>query len=419
MCAHRLAALRGRAAGITGAALLMGFIAVTNLQGGLPDFLLKTVTGTQFGSPIAGLTPSELQRFQSGLEEFSAEEDEADGVGPVFNGRSCVVCHDGPAAGGGSAVLSTRIGTHIKGKWNALTDRGGPVIQNFGIIGLEEFQFAGEVVPPEATVVAKRRATAMFGYGLVDAVEDATLMSLANSQKKSAPDLAGRPNFVTNLRTGKQNVGRFGWKAQRATVFDFAAEAYLQEMGVSTPVPFPDADGSYVSSELCPQGNCDQLLFNPSGQGPDEADLDGPMAFDDFIRMLAPPPLGPVTSEVTMGGKVFVEIGCAVCHQQRMVTGPSDIAALSRVAFEPYSDFLLHDIGTGDGTEQGVATAGEMRTAPLWGLRHQPAFLHDNRAATIEDAIAQHAGQAKRVVRSYQSLDKRRKSALLAFLNSL
>lgn len=419
MCAQRRTFACGRGIAWSIMAIALGGLATLNLHGGLPDFLLKTVIGTESGAPLAGLTADEQARFLAGLEEFSAEEDEADGLGPVFNGRSCAVCHDGPAIGGNSPALATRFGTRVKGRWDSLVDRGGPVLQNFGAVGLEGFQFSPEVVPAEATVVAQRRATGMFGFGLVDAVEDATLIALANSQRQSNPDLAGRPNFVRNLRTGKQSVGRFGWKAQRATVFDFAAEAYKQELGVTTPVPFPDSDGSSVADELCPQGNCDMLAFNPSGPGPDEGDLAGVEAFDDFIRMLAPPPRRPVTAEVALGSRVFGEIGCAVCHQPRLVTGTTDIAALSRVAFQPFSDFLLHDIGTGDGTEQGVAKPGEMRTAPLWGLSMQPAFLHDARAATIEEAILGHAGQAARVTKAFQSLDARRKAALLAFLNSL
>lgn len=396
--------------------LALAILVVTNLQGG-PS---KSTSGPPApGNPLPGLTRDELQRFTDGQTEFMAEEDVGDGLGAVFNDVSCNACHNGPAPGGGSAILSTRIGTRTNGAFDPLVNLGGPVLQTKGILAPDGYQFQGEIVPAEATIVAHRRATGMYGFGLVDSVDDWTFMGIAAMQSILAPEMAGRPNKVVNLMTGQIAVGKFGWKAQRATVLDFAAEAYKEEMGITSAGLLPDADGRSVADENCPQGQCELLAHNPSGTGPDEADLTSVNKFNDFIRFLAPPAPGPNNAQVQQGGQVFASLGCAVCHQPTLWTGRSATKALSFVTFHPYSDFLLHDIGTGDGIEQGVATGGEMRTAPLWGLKLQPAFLHDNRAATVEDAIRQHAGQAQGTVQKFLQLDSKHKTALLEFLNSL
>src|SRR5262249_22993298 len=142
--------------------------------------------------------------------------------------------------------------------------------------------YVGEVVPPEATIVAGRRTTSLFGLGLVDAVPDATFVALARQQARFRPDIAGRPNLVTSVSTGKTQVGKFGWKGQVASLFDFAGDAYLNEMGVTTPL-FPN--------ENCPQGDCESLACDPV-PGVDD-DLGDVERFRDFMQMLAAPPRLP------------------------------------------------------------------------------------------------------------------------------
>lgn len=375
--------------------------------------------GPGFGEPLPGLTREQLAGFHAGREAFEEEEGVADGVGPVFNDTSCAACHNGEATGGSSDVLSTQIGTTVGGRFDPLVRFGGPTIQRKGIIGLREYEFAGEVVPHEATIVALRRATQVFGLGLVDAVPDEDLILLARTQERTDPETAGVPNVVPDLRTGDPQVGRFGWKAQVGSVFDFSADAYKDEMGITIPGFIRTADGRTIGEENAPQGDVEALIFNPVAS-PNEPDLEDIELFTDFITFLAPPPRGPITRDVRAGQAVFERVGCAACHVPTLRTGPHRARALDRVTFHPYSDFLLHDMGLlGDGIEQGTGTGRQMRTAPLWGLRVQPAFLHDGRAGTIEEAILLHDGQGLRSRNLFRELDTGSRRLLLAFLNSL
>lgn len=376
--------------------------------------------GTDFGDPLSGLTAAQLARFNAGRAGFEEEEGDADGVGPVFNGRSCAECHSGPATGGSSDVLSTRIGAiDDDGFFDPLLRFGGPTIQTKGIVGLRGFQFPGEVVPPQATIVARRRSNPLFGFGLVDAVPDESFHFAALFQEHFTPETAGRPNETRDLRTGERVVGRFGWKAGRGSVFDFSADAYKDEMGITVPGFLRDKDGRSFGEENPPQGDARLLRFNPVAS-PNEPDADDIVGFTDFIGFLAPPPQKPLTAQGRLGRAVFHQIGCADCHQPAMRTGRNPVRALDRVEFHPFSDFLLHDMGAlGDGIEEGSATGREMRTAPLWGLRELPFYLHDGRAETVAEAIRWHDGQGRGARNRYLDLPDARRRALLTFLNSI
>jgi CxxC motif-containing protein (DUF1111 family) len=204
-------------------------------------------------------------------------------------------------------------------------------------------------------------------------------------------------------------VGRFGWKAQVPTLFQFSGDAYLNEMGITNPE---------FQGENCPQGNCAALAHNPVLALNDDGA--GVVAFTDFMTMLAPLPRGPRSLQVVHGSGVFARVGCASCHTPALVTGTSPIAALSNKVFRPFSDFLLHDMGAlGDGIVQGAATGRQMRTAPLWGLRTRSLLLHDGRATTIVAAITFHGGQAAASRNRFLRLGLFDRSALLSFLRSL
>jgi CxxC motif-containing protein (DUF1111 family) len=374
----------------------------------------------QLGAPLDGLTPNELARFRAGKLAFEEVEGIEDGIGPVFNADSCAACHGEPAIGGGNArVFSTRIATRTQGKFDPLIRLGGPVLQRQGIIGLDFELIPGEVVPREATIVARRRTTPCFGFGLVDAVPDAFFQALAAKQALTTPATAGRVNKVMDLRTGKTVVGKFGWKCGVANLLNFSGDAYKEEMGITSPGWKRDRDGRLIDEENPPQGNVELLELNPVCS-PNEPDLEDVIAFADFMSFLAPPPRGPINASVTAGEKIFTKIGCADCHSPSLVTGPSNTKALSLVTFNPYSDFLVHDMGAlGDGIEQGIAKGSEMRTSPLWGLRFQTALLHDGRSPTIEHAIGQHAGQGTGSRDKFNKLSAADRAVLMAFLKSL
>src|SRR2546427_506890 len=188
----------------------------------LPTALaLSRAAAGEFGDPIRGLSPDELQRFGDGRAAFEAVEGVADGLGPVFNGTSCAGCHQVGGTGGGSETVETRVGTTTNGVFDPMAEHGGALIPTSGIGAQGGCTFVGEAVPPEATIIAGRRTTPLFGLGLVDAVPDAELLSLAGRQARWQPETAGRPNMVTDVATGQVAVGKFGWKSQVPNLLQF------------------------------------------------------------------------------------------------------------------------------------------------------------------------------------------------------
>jgi CxxC motif-containing protein (DUF1111 family) len=194
--------------------------------------------GANFGDPLPGLTPGQQALFVAGKATFEEVEDVPDGLGPVFNDTGCAKCHNKAATGGGSDTLETRFGRFANGVFDPLVDLGGSLIQSQGIGKFNGVNFIGEVVPPQANVVAQRRTTPLFGLGLVDAVPDDTLGQIAQAEQNFTPDTAGRVNVVTDVASGQQRAGRFGWKCQNATLLTFSGDAYLNEMGLTAPM-FP------------------------------------------------------------------------------------------------------------------------------------------------------------------------------------
>jgi CxxC motif-containing protein (DUF1111 family) len=364
---------------------------------------------TAFGDPLLGLTAAELARFQAGKAQFAHVETVAEGLGPVFNEASCVACHSGSAVGGGSTRFETRFGRTVNGKFDPMTTLGGSLIQDHGIGLFNGVNFVGEVVPAAATIVALRRTTPLFGLGLVDAVPDKELQDLAALERIFDPSVAGIAAMVPDISRNKLVVGRFGWKAQNPTLFQFSGDAYLNEMGVTSP-EFPN--------ESCPQGDCSLLSGNPvPGLNDDGGDV---VAFTDFMSFLAPPPRGRISLGTLAGEAIFAAVGCATCHTPLLATGPSPVKALDHKLFHPFSDFLLHDMGSlGDGIEQGPATGRLMRTAPLWGARTLTRFLHDGRALSFEEAIRAHDGQGAKAQARFSALPAAERALLLAFLSSL
>jgi CxxC motif-containing protein (DUF1111 family) len=369
-------------------------------------FLVLAVSaqGQQAGDPVSGLTPEQQAAFDEGKEAFEEEERPRDGLGPVFNGTSCAQCHFNPAVGGDSNIVETRFGTTDKNKFDALGDLGGSLIQSQGIgrVGGCTVQFVGEVVPSEATIRTGRKTTPLFGLGLVDAVPDSTFEDLTKN--------GGKVNQVLDPVSGTRKIGKFGWKAQVSSLFVFSGDAYLNEMGITSP---------FFPNEQCPNGECALIAAcNPVADPEDNGD--DVQAFDDFMTLLAPVPRGPDSESVRAGEAVFNRIGCEGCHVSTLTTGTSPIAALNQKTFHPYSDFLLHHMGTlGDGIEQGKAAGDEMRTAPLWGLRFRTSFLHDGLAKTHSQAIEAHDGAAREAAQAFGRLTPTDRQALLDFLGSL
>lgn len=360
---------------------------------------------------LAGLTAAQQAAFNRGQQTFAKNYQVADGLGPVFNDESCNNCHRGGAA---SNTTVRRVGrVDARGAFDPLTELGGSLLQSRGIgptaTSAGTHIFAGERPPAMASITVLRRAHGVEGLGFVDAVPDDNWRALAAAQSAIEPATAGRTNTVMNLSTGRMSVGKFGWKAQVPSLLQFSADALLNEMGITNPL---------FRNEVCPQGDCWALDYNPAPALNDNGrDVD---ALSDFMTLLAAPARGAITAEVLAGGHIFSQVGCASCHTPTIRTGASTIAALNRVEFHPYSDFLLHDMGAlGDGLEQGTASGREMRTQPLWGLRNATRFMHDAASRTLEDAVRRHHGQGSASRDRFVALPADGVAQLLAFLRSL
>lgn len=366
------------------------------------------------GSPLDGLTASELDRFETGSLEFNHSLLESEGLGPGFNDVSCAQCHAQPRAGGFATTSVIRFGKAASGgnAFDPLEHLGGSLLQERAID-----PSCIEVVPPEADVTAERITPHLFGLGLVEAIPDADLLALANTPPH--PNVAGTAHMVTPLEGGPVRVGRLGWKSQLATVLSFSADASMMEMGLTNRlIPFENApNGDFALLAACDN------VADPE-DGPDLEGFDRIDRQTDFQRLLAPPPQTPKTGMT--GEALFEQVSCDACHVSSFTTGSVAEAALSGVTFQPYSDFLLHDV-VGDGIVQGAGTETKMRTAPLWGLsgRAGAAMLHDGRVTgsaaedNIHAAILAHDGEAAFSRDAYLGLTSTEQSQIADFLLSL
>ncbi len=368
------------------------------------------VVGTFPGDPIQGITVEEFELFRIGIEDFLEVEDAAEGLGPVYNGTSCAQCHSLGGVGGAGLVTEIRVGRRLAdGSFEAFP--GGTGFQMFSI----PTHGAQPHIPVEANVVAFRKALPLFGAGLIEAVPDSVFMAMQDPDDLDGDGIRGRAARVFDRNSGEVRMGRFGWKAQQSNLITFGAEAYRDEMGITSAL-FP--------KEACPFGTCEAVALSDLVPDPEDAPerstgLRGIYNFDNFMKFLGPPPRGEITSQVVAGEEIFHQVGCAACHTPILTTGPSNSSSLNNKRFAPYADFLLHDIGTGDGIAQADAAPEEIRTAPLWGARFRAPFLHDGRAPNLEAAIRAHAGEAGSSRENVEALTRAELDLLLAFLGSL
>ncbi|HZI77918.1 MAG TPA: di-heme oxidoredictase family protein [Vicinamibacterales bacterium] len=364
------------------------------------------------GEPLPGVTPHEFEEFRLGLDDFLEVETAEEGLGPAFNGTSCAACHNVPAIGGAGTIAEMRAGRRdATGRFQTFDATGETLFQVFSI----PTHGCQAIVPPEANVFARRVPIPLFGAGLVEAIPDDTIAALEDPSDRDRDGVSGRAARIVDLATGERRIGRFGWKAQHATLLTFGADAYRNEMGITNDV-FSAELAFGVSAER--MRACDRIG--------DPEDVRDPVTrrrgidnFASFMRFL-----GPVaregSSELTRAGEqVFAAIGCATCHHPVLMTGPSSNPLFDRKPVALFSDLLLHDVGTGDGIVQGPAEEEEIRTPALWGLRLRRPLLHDGSAATAEDAVRRHAGEAELARRGFEQLSDADRAALLAFLRSI
>ncbi|MFL6213540.1 MAG: di-heme oxidoredictase family protein [Blastocatellia bacterium] len=356
--------------------------------------------------------------FDADREKFEERDDIAKGLGPVYNAQSCAECHQNPVTGSSSQVTVMRAG-HRDASGVFFEAPGGSLINDRAI-----HYSLQERVSSEEDVRTFRSSLSTLGDGYVECIDDATLIGLAASQARDSNGvIAGQVIRVPMLEApGQMRVGRFGWKNQHASLLSFSADAYLNEIGITNRL-LPRENTSLGRSVAAYDGVAD----------PEDTDNDID-AFARFMRATQVPPRNEAlaaTSDARAGADLFNQIGCAICHVPAIITAPVGTVinggtftvpqALGGKTIHPFSDFLLHDVGTGDGIVQagGPSTANKLRTPPLWGIHVRSRLMHDAATYTFDDAIRRHAGEAREVVARYNTLKKAKRAQLIAFLQSL
>lgn len=388
-------------------------------------------------------------------EKFDEFETVKDGLGPLYNAQSCRECHQDPKSGGASQITELRVG-HL-GPDNRFQNpripiaRGAQIITGRSLVNdraicpNEEFPDTEihERVPQSETIRTTRISLNLLGDGFVEAVADQTLIELSRKQCRSTHgSICGQVLRVPIVEApGHTGVGRFGWKNQHASLLSFSGDAYLNEMGITSRL-FPDE-----ITKLC--NTAPEPNSTAGSDGLDDVDH-----FARFIRATKVPARDSVlaqTLKARRGSALFDRIGCAACHVRTLTTAPVGTMingetfqipdALGGKTFHPFSDFLLHNVGTGDGIvmamdehygrnaykiawkdfslERMQATRNKVRTAPLWGVRLRTRLMHDGRSVTFTDAIRRHGGEASAASQNFQQLSRAEREELLEFLRSL
>jgi len=354
-----------------------------------------------------------LRSFNDNRFIFEEVETIEDGLGPVYNAQSCRECHQNVVTGGASQVAEHRTGHMENGEF--FESLGGSLIHSRAT-----HPDINELVAFQDDLRTFRISTNTLGAGFIEAIANSTLLAIRDAQPAEMRGTAIMVPILEAANTAR--IGRFGWKDQHASLESFAADAYLNEMGVTSPLfPLENTIGGGDPTDY-------DSVPDPEDEGEDV------QAFADFMRASKAPSRGAITAVVRTGELVFTSVGCATCHVASITTAPPGTPinggtltvhpALGNRIIHPYSDFLLHNVGTGDGipiqpTDQYVGTANRIRTAPLWGLRTRNRLMHDGLSFTRQEAILRHAGQAAEVTRRYKALTSDQQQALMAFLDSL
>jgi CxxC motif-containing protein (DUF1111 family) len=393
--------------------------------------------------------------FQADLASFEEVETIKDGLGPLYNAQSCRECHQNPVTGGASQITELRVG-HLDHKGRFQNPRipiargtvvitGRSLVNDRAICPNKDFPETEiqERVPDRENIRTLRVSLNLLGDGFVEAIADQALIALARSQcRASRGTICGQALRVPILEApGQTAIGRFGWKDQHASLLSFAADAYLNEMGITNPL----------------QPNEVTTLCNTADEPNDKLGDDGLADIDRFARFIRSTKAPPrdhtlaATPKAVRGAALFNRVGCTTCHVQSLTTAPTGTkvnggaftvpGALGGKTIHPYSDFLLHDVGTGDGIViampehygtnayeidwKGLSdrlmqrTRNKIRTPPLWGVRMRTRLMHDGGSTTFTDAIQRHRGEARQVVRKFNDLSRSDRHAIEEFLRSL
>ena len=392
---------------------------------------------------------------QADQVKFEGVEQLSDGLGPLYNAQSCADCHQSPVSGATSQVTELRVGHQGPDGRFRTPDipiaHGAEVVTGRSLVndraicpnGAFPDKEIQERVPETETIRTLRLSLNLLGDGFVEAVADQTLIDISKQQCKSSHGkICGQILYVPVVEApGQMGVGRFGWKDQHASLLSFAGDAYLNEMGITNRL----------------QPNEVTNLCNTVSEPNDTTGPDGLSDIDHFARFIratkAPARDAAVASSAAAnkGLGLFEKIGCASCHVETLTTAPAGTkinggtftipAALGSVSLHPYSDFLMHDVGTGDGILQATRehyghqvfqqmsgylskqdferSRNKIRTAPLWGVRLRPRLMHDGASLTLLEAITRHSGEAGHVIKQFEKLKRPEQNAVIEFLKSL
>ncbi|MCH9685412.1 MAG: thiol oxidoreductase [Deltaproteobacteria bacterium] len=394
--------------------------------------------------------------FNQNWVEAPASTEGRDGLGPVFNAKSCSACHFRDGRGRPPLPGEDMLGVLIRLSVPGSTDNGGPhpvdayggQLQPQGITGvpaegtpLVEYEEVPGQYPDGATyslrqptyrfedlafgplpddlLISPRSAPAVFGLGLLEAVPEADILAYADPDDRDGDGISGRPNYPFDPITGQPRLGRFGWKANQPGLRQQNTGAFLGDLGITTTL----RPGNNCAE---PQLECQQAAVSMQPEADDKV-VDR-VTF--YVRTLAPPARRDVDDpEVLAGRELFSEVGCADCHVASFVTEDAfaDIPQAANQTIWPYTDMLLHDMGEAlaDGRPDFDATGTEWRTPPLWGLgllqrvNEHTMLLHDGRARDAEEAILWHGGEAERSREDFTALTPADRGRLLLFLESL
>jgi len=356
------------------------------------------------------------KQFNAARDTFNEREEIKDGLGPVYNAQSCGECHQNPVSGGISQVIELRCG-HYDGE-NFIEPPGGSLVHSRAINAAIQ-----ERVPDGNEVRAFRSSLNTLGDGFIEAIDDLAIIAIAASQPElTKGKIAGQVIRVPLLEAaGARRVGRFGWKDQHASLVSFSADAYLNEMGITS---------QFLTTENKSLGRS-VAAFDTV---PDPENVEDVETFARFMRSTKAPPRDEelsATPDARSGSQLFDDIGCAICHVRSITTVPTGTvlnggtfvvpAALGNKVIHPFSDFLLHDVGTGDGIVQNgpQSTMDKLRTPPLWGVRTRDRLIHDGLSLSFNEAILRHGGEANFVINKYTHLGELERKQLITFLKSL
>ena len=434
-----------------------------------------------FSHPAPALNPNQLQTFNLGNRIFntawvpaSASASAFTGLGPIYNRASCAACHErdgrgqppndgagrgsppndrdgrGPAPNDAQPPLSMLIRISIAGRTAhgapkpvpgyglQINDQALPGLQAEARVALSWQEISGAYgdsetfslrVPtdtlsnaaygalPKKMLTSIRVAPAVYGLGLIEALSDADILALADPNDQNNDGISGRANTVYSKQLARAALGRYGWKANIATLQDQTLDAALFDMG--------------LTSSLAPQQNCEveqiACAQAPSGHTP-ELSTAFTEKITDYLRMLGVPEQRPLDPTSVRGETLFRDFQCAACHVESLTTSAhSSLSYLKNQTFHPYTDLLLHDMGAGlsDNRPDFAASGSEWRTAALWGIGLIPKvnghnlYLHDGRARGVAEAILWHGGEAQLAKERFRNASKVDRKALIAFVNRL